>query len=40
MTFFLIKAVALADFYPSALEIPKSFLIPEALLGPNLLGLT
>ena len=39
MTFFLIKAVTLVDFYPS-LEIPKSFLIPEALLGPNLLGLT
>ena len=39
MTFFLIKAVTLVDFYPY-LEIPKSFLIPEALLGPNLLGLT
>jgi hypothetical protein len=40
MTFFLIKAVTLPDFSPSAFEIPKSFLIPEALLGPSLLGLT
>jgi hypothetical protein len=40
MTFFLINAVTFPDFYPSAFEIPKSFLIPEALLGPNLLGFT
>jgi hypothetical protein len=31
--------VTFADFSPSALEIPKSFLIPDALLGPILLGL-
>ena len=40
MTFFLIKAVTFPAFYPSVLEIPKSFLIPVALFGPNLLGLT
>ena len=37
MTFFFIRADVLT---PSALEIPKSFLIPEALLGPSLFAET
>lgn len=38
ITFFFNNAVVFDVFSPSALEIPYNFLMPAALLGPNLLG--